>query len=563
MGLSNDQIKKIASSRPHEEEIQRGIQHQQRLKFHSETVIRKTDFREAYRDFTDWVGNETPEILPRDKFERFKQLIRPPIPTIELTESIYSRLFRIFFSQNNFFHYEFTSPELGADWEEFRDDTFWRTKGFKAMCTAIDSVWVVDLPEEQLTPRPQPFGRLINIENIIDISNNDNNDCEYVIYSAGDKIVAYDDELIRVYDIRNSRGGRGVDIDIPEKEIPHDLGYTPARMFWSEQLHSDNYINKESPLTKELSDLDWLLFHMISKKYMELCNSYPILVKYEDGDDYEDPDRTANKDRADGDKRPMGNKMIGAGGYAEVPLPRDNTEFDPMKNPIKYIAPEVEALEWHVKEETRLKDTIFKSVVGTDTEVRNDAAKNEKQIDMGFESQKSVLLRIKKNFEIINTFADNTIAKLRYGDQFIGSTIDYGSDWFLKSVGDLHEDRMKAREGGAGEMVIANISDKILNTEYKEDHESRQRAEIVRDLDPLPEKDLDEVIKIFENGGIDKINFIIKSNLINFVRRFERENISLVKFAQNIDYAKKITLINEKFKDYASEQRSEDTNQRD
>jgi len=487
-------------------------------------------------------------------------------------KSIYSRLFRIFFSQDNFFNYEFSSPELALDWEDFRDDTFWQTKGFHAMRTAIDSVWVVDFPQEQLTPRPEPFGRLINIENIVDISCDDNNDCEYVIYRMGDKVVAYDDELIRVYDIQKGKVNyaakktqisQGVDIDTPIIEIPHGLGYTPARMFWSEQLYSNNYINKESPLTKELSDLDWLLFHMTSKKHMDLGNSYPILVKYEDGDDYEDPDRTANKDRPDGAKRPLGNKMIGAGGYAEVPLPRDNTEFDPMKNPIKFIAPEVEALEWHVAEEDRLKDTIFKSVVGTDTEVRNDAAKNEKQVAMSFESQTSVLMRIKKNFEIINTFADNTIAKLRYGNQFIQSTIDYGSDWFLKSVGDLHEDRMKAREGGAGEMVIANISDKILNTEYKEDHESRQRAEIVRDLDPLPEKDLDEVIKIFENGGIDKINFIIKTNLINFVRRFERENISLVKFAQNIDYAKKITLINEKFKDYASEQRPENTDQRD
>jgi len=517
------------------------------------------------------VGNEKPEILPQDKFARFKQFLRPPIPTIELTESIYSRLFRIFFSQDNFFNYEFSSPELALDWEDYRDDSFWRTKGFHAMRTAIDSVWVVDLPEEQRTPRPAPFGRLINIEDIVDISNDDDNVCEYVIYRMGEKVVAYDDELIRVYDILESGKtnyaskirSRGVDINIPVKEIPHGLGYTPAQMFWSEQLHTNNYINKEAPLTKELSDLDWLLFHMTSKKHMELSNSYPILVKYEDNDDYEDPDRTVNKDRPDEAKRPLGNKMIGAGGYAEVPLPRGNDEFDPMKNPIKFITPPVEALKWHVKEGDRLKDTIFKSVVGTDTEVRNDSAKNEMQVEMSFESQKSVLIRIKKNFEIINTFADNTIARLRYGDQFINSTIDYGNEFFLKSVKDLHEDRMKAREGGAGEMVIANISDKILNTEYKEDHESRQRAEIVRDLDPLPEKDLDETIKIFENRGIDKINFIIKTNLVNFVRRFERENISLVKFAKNIDYAKKITLINEKFKDYASEQRFENTDQRD
>ena len=80
----------------------------------------------------------------------------------------------------------------------------------------------------------------------------------------------------------------------------------------------------------------------------------------------------------------------------------------------------------------------------------------------------------------------------------------------------------------------------------------------------LSEKDLDESIQIFDKGGVDKINFVIKTNLLNFVWRFERENISLVEFAKDIDYAKKIDLIQTKFKEYAkqltdeSQQRPED-----
>jgi len=569
MGLSNDQIKEIIKSQPHQREIAKGIRHQQRLIFHSETILDTSDFREAYNEFTRWVGSDTPELLPYDKFKRFLHLLRPPLPTIELTESIYSRLFKVFFSQDNFFHYEFSSPELAQDWNDFRDDSFWQTKGFQAMQTAIDSVWVVDFPEVQLSSRPEPFSRLINIENVIDIRNNENNDCEYLIYKMGNKIVAYDNEFIRVYEEMTDNKPRSIlytpNITDPFIEIPHGLGYTPARMFWSENLESKNFINKESPITKELSDLDWLLFHMISKKYMDICNAYPILVKYEDGEDYEDTDITDNRDRSEGTKRPAGNKMLGPGSYAEVPIPKGVDDIDLMRNPIRLVSPEVETLDWHVTEEKRLKDTIFKSVVGTDTEVRNAAAKNEMQMEASFESQKSVLLRIKRNFEIINKFADETIARLRYGDQFVGCKIDYGSEFFLKSVEDLHEDRKTARESGAGEAIIMNITDKILNTEYKEDHISRRKAEIIRDLDPLPEKDLEETIKIFEKGGINKINFIIKSSLINFVRRFERENISLVEFAKDIDYAKKINIINNKFKDYAreGEQRPEDPNQRD
>ena len=236
-----------------------------------------------------------------------------------------------------------------------------------------------------------------------------------------------------------------------------------------------------------------------------------------------------------------------------VPPPVDKTDADLMNDPVKLISPDVETLQWHVSEETRLRNKIYRSVVGVDQDLMNDVAKNEKQIDSAFESQLSVLLRVKTNFEIINKFADFTIASLRYGESFLGCQIDYGTKFFLKDVNELHQDFDTAKKSGASETILAQIQDNILNTKYKSDHSSRQRAEIIRDLDPLPEKTIDEAISIFNKGGIDKINFIIKSNLIKFVRRFERENISLVEFAREISHSQKINIILERFKDYANE----------
>ena len=339
----------------------------------------------------------------------------------------------------------------------------------------------------------------------------------------------------------------------PIKEIMHGLGYTPARQFWTNQLNPKNFINKESPITKELSDLDWLLFHMTSKKHMDVANAYPITAIYDHDDDFNDSDRTDNKDRPNEGKKPVGNKLVGAGTVIGVPPPQDKTDADLMNDPVKLISPNVETLAWHVSEETRLRNKIYRSVVGVDQDLMNDVAKNEKQIDSAFESQLSVLLRVKTNFEIINKFADFTIASLRYGESFLGCQIDYGTKFFLKDVNELHQDFDTAKKSGASETILAQIQDNILNTKYKSDHSSRQRAEIIRDIDPLPEKTIDEAISIFNKGGIDKINFIIKSNLIKFVRRFERENISLVEFAREISHSQKINIILERFKDYANE----------
>ena len=548
MPLSNDQIQELVRRRRDQREIDQGVRHQERLRFHTETILHKNDLSPYYTDFLGWIGERKPEILALDKFNRFKQLIKAPIQTVELTESIYSRLFRIFFSQDSYFNYKFTDDALEADWDDYREDKFWPTMGFQAMQTAIDSVWVVNLPAEQRTEFPEPGNKLIDIKDVISIKNDEYNNCIYVIFQLGDYIYVYDDEFFRVYAVRS-----GVISSIPDVEVAHDLGYTPARMMWSERLTSHNYINKESPITKELTDLDWLLFHLTSKRYMDLANAYPVYAAYTMDKDYQDDKVTDDEQRIVG-KHPSGSDLVGAGSFLEGDPPNSNEEHDPLQyGPIKVISPDVNALNWHVQEEVRLTDKVFKAVVGTDQVSRNDAAKNETQIDSAYESQTSVLFRVKKNFEVINKFADATICRLRYGERFIDCDIDYGTNFFLKDVNDLQEELRDAKESGASDAILESINNNILHTKYRDDDKSITRANIITDLDPLPNRTMQEAAELFKVGGIDKINFIIKSNLISFVRRFERENTNVVNFGSLVNYNRKIEQVQEALKMYASE----------
>ena len=549
MPLSKEQIQQIVTERPNEKELQAGKSHQDRLKFHTETILNKLELSDYYLDFKNWLGapgDNEPELLAKDKYDRLISLIRAPIQTIELTESIYSRLFRIFYSQDSYFNYRFTDDSLEADWAEYRDDKFWRVKGFKAMQTAIDSVWIAAVPAEQATAFPEPENKLINIENVLAIENDQYNNCIFVIFKLGRWVYVYDNTSFRVW------GSSGNELLGEAIEAFHDLGYCPARMFWSERLISSNTINKEAPVTKELTDLDWLLWHQTSKRYLDLANAYPTVISYELDGDYQDDDITANEQRV-GNKKPKGNRLMGPGTLLEVPMPRGTDEADPMRNPMQIINPDVATLEWHVQEETRLTDKIFKSVVGTDQEVKNDTAKNELQIQGSYESQTSVLLRVKQNFEIINKFADSTLARLRYGERFVGCEIDYGTNFFLKGVDDLQAELKEAKESGASEVIIDSIGENILNTRYRDDKQNRERADIISELNPLPGKTMEESIEILQNGGIDKLNFIIKSNLINFVRRFERENTDIVNFGSLTNYNRKIEQINAEFIKYAEE----------
>ena len=197
--LTLEQIQSLIESRPHRKELDRAIVHQNRLKFHTETEILLNELS-PYRDiFLSWICAEKPELLPKDKVERFKQLMTCPIPTIQLTQAINIALSRVFEGQDAFFRYDFKDDAKLDDWQEFCDEEFWKEEGMQAMINAIDSVWVVDLPQEQEGDKPEPRNMLIDISNVIDISCKRNGECQYVIFSIGEKLFVYDDESICVF----------------------------------------------------------------------------------------------------------------------------------------------------------------------------------------------------------------------------------------------------------------------------------------------------------------------------------------------------------------------------
>jgi hypothetical protein len=95
--------------------------------------------------------------------------------------------------------------------------------------------------------------------------------------------------------------------------------------------------------------------------------------------------------------------------------------------------------------------------------------------------------------------------------------------------------------------------EEITETKYRNDSFSLNRAKIIQELDPLPDKTQDEAEKILDKKGITLEQYIIKSQLMNFVKRFEREQINLVEYASALDYDKKINAIYEEFVKYAEE----------
>lgn len=547
--------------------IRKAIKHQSRLRFHTESYISPMDISTPFTEFAEWVQ----KLIPKDKYRIFLSLFKFPTQNIELTGKIYGELERVFDGRNSAVNYQFLDPTLTDDWESYRHNRLnepevWRSKGWDALRTAINCVMVIDLPTEQQGERPEPYFYFLGIENVIDFQAK-GEALEWIVFAQpGKRIAAFDDTFMRVFQL-NEKGEIGELIT----EVRHGLRYCPAKFFWSTPLSQEQPDIKKSPLSPQLGNLDWLLFFRVSKRHLDLYAPYPIYSAYaadcnfrnNETGDYCDGGFLRNikgeyKLLRDGtvERCPVCSekRIAGVGSFIEVPIPKDNRPD--LRDPITITTIDRNSLDYNTGEEKRLADEIYSKVTGTGGEVQQKESINERQVTANFEDKKNVLMSLKTNFEKAQTFVDETICRLRYGEAFLRSNINWGTEFYLYSTEDLQTIYNEAKKSGASESRLDMIADQIIATENRNNPLQMQRMFLLKQLEPYRHLTLSEMQGLANRQLIDPILMLIKINFATFVDRFERENINIMEFGNALPLDKKIDIINQKFVEYAKEQQS-------
>lgn len=569
MALELNQIKQILQKPSKRQVIQKAVNMQRRLRFHTETNIAVSDINQPTTIFLDWVKH----LLPKDKFNIFLQLFKFPLPTPAVVEDVYRELERVFYSRNSSSSYQFTDSELAEDWALYRKSNLnepevWKTMGWKRMQVSPNSILVIDLPQVQTTSRPEPYFYWLEIDSVIDyeLSKQDENLFNWLIFNQPEhRIAVFDDTSIRIYQLNEKN-----EIQSLVSEAQHDLGYCPARFFWSTQLNEKNKDLKKNPITKELSNLDWYLFFALSKQHLDLYAPYPIYSAYEADCNFENietgdycdggflrnakgeykilNDGTVEKCPCCSEKR-----IAGPGSFLEVPIPNQTEGVADMRNPVQITTIDKNSLDYNVNECARLKNEIVISVVGSGGTVSEKEAINETQVTANFESKTSVLNALKTNFELAQKFVEDTVCKLRYGGAFISSSVSWGTEFYVFTVTELYSKYKQAKENGASNSELDAISQQILEVEYRNNPLVLQRMLILKQLEPYPHKTLDEVLKLYEKKLIDEKLVKLKINFSTLVEKFERENINIIEFASNKPLREKIDIITNKLLEYVTE----------
>lgn len=569
MALELNQIKQILQKPTKRQTIQKAVNMQRRLRFHTETNVAVSDINQPITIFLDWVKH----LLPKDKFNIFLHLFKFPLLTPAVVEDVYRELERVFYSRNSSSSYQFTDSELAEDWSQYKKNNLnepevWKTTGWKRMQVSPNSILVVDLPQVQTSLRPEPYFYWLEIDAVIDYQTFrlDENQFEWLIFKQPEhRIAVFDDTSIRVYQLNEKN-----EIQSLISEAKHDLGYCPARFFWSTQLNEKNKDLKKNPITKELSNLDWYLFFSISKQHLDLYAPYPIYSAYEADCNFENNETGDYCDggflrNAKGEYKILNDgtvekcpccsekRIAGPGSFLEVPIPNQSEGVADMRNPVQITTIDKDSLDYNVNECARLKNEIVISVVGSGGTVSEKEAINETQVTANFESKTSVLNALKTNFELAQKFVEDTVCKLRYGGAFISSSVNWGTEFYVFTVTELYSKYKQAKENGASNSELDAISQQILEVEYRNNPLVLQRMLILKQLEPYPHKTLDEVLKLYEKGLLNENLVKLKINFSTLVEKFERENINIIEFASNKPMREKIDIITNKLLEYVTE----------
>lgn len=569
MALELNQIKQILQKPSKKQVIQKAVNMQRRLRFHTETNIAVSDINQPTTIFLDWVKH----LLPKDKYNIFLQLFKFPLLTPAVVEDVYRELERVFYSRNSSSSYQFTDSALAEDWAQYKKNNLnepdiWKTTGWKRMQVSPNSILVVDLPQIQKSSRPEPYFYWLEIDAVIDyqLLGLDDNAFEWLIFNQPDnKIAVFDDTYIRIYQLNEKR-----EIQSLVSEAQHSLGYCPARFFWSVSLNEKNKDIKKNPIMKELSNLDWYLFFALSKQHLDLYAPYPIYSAYEADCNFENNETGDYCDggflrNAKGEYKILNDgsvekcpccsekRIAGPGSFLEVPVPNLSEGVADMRNPVQITTIDKDSLDYNVNECARLKNEIVISVVGTGGTVSEKEAINETQVTANFESKTSVLNALKTNFELAQKFVEDTVCRLRYGTAFISSSVNWGTEFYVFTTSELYAKYKQAKDNGASDSELDAISQQILEVEYRNNPLVLQRMLILKQLEPYPHKTLKEVIDLFDKGLLNEKLVKLKVNFMSLIDRFERENINIIEFASAKSLREKINIIRKKLLEYVTE----------
>ena len=495
----------------------------------------------------------------RNKYSRFFNAFAGSVfPSVEICETIYSQLYRVWDSQDRTREFNFKNSELNSEAVIYieRFNNWWLSDFWEAYKYQFCSFIVVDMPENQLTFRPEPYPVIIDVSKVLYLKYSDKIDEiifeENIILNGEPKKYYY-------YYTKNFYSKYLID---GEKEIlilqkPHTLGHCPVYQLWNERLNNSSWVLTKTIIVPNLDDLFWFNIKTIESRKADLLYLNPDKQMPKISCGYDSNKSTHIQGSPEfKDVKCIGGYLCsyegipvisegyrvlcpscgktrhaggGAGNLIEIDLDKPaikDGKVNPNDTLVKYISPDIDGVKEQYTRIKELGEYIIKHCVGSDDQPTKSAV-NELQQTAIFESKESVLKRIAEGISLVRTKVDADIFKLRYPDSYVSSKYNQGTKFYLYKVEDLLEMRLKAQNP----IHKRQIDDQIIEVKYRNNQTKYNEEKLLYKLLPYNTLTDDEFTQIVEAGRItDSTAINLRYQFSNAIELFESEYGSIIEF---------------------------------
>jgi hypothetical protein len=505
---------------------------------------------------------ETLKARSTKKFDRVLKFSRFPLPVVQLSDSILNDFFKVFDGKNRFFNVEGDrNIEALERWiQENKPEEWIERHAMDVFKNKPNSFVVLDRNDEGV-----PYLIMIDSSRIHDaMFKDESGSLEYIAFihsqtieNIGGKDVVttfysvYDDESFFVFSKKDNS-----DDFVFVSETKHNIGWCPARSFVREQSNSRNPFARRVAFTSALSKMeDWTIFD-IFRNYMDHYAPFPVTEapakkcgnpQCVDGSVPEevivDPQNDITKtvwhkcDVCGG--RDEG-QHIGPGTHIGI-----NVKPDQQKDGsgvFKMIFPETDKLKYIPEKLDDLELEIKLKTVGVNG-ITNSEAVNELQMKGSFASMETILIRTKSQMDHLYHWIVNTVGSMYYQNLNLKIEANFGTEFYLVSEDDLQKRFENAKKIGLPLEEQLNIYKQLIQTKYKGNSTKLNRSLMLLDLDPFPMSSVQEVADLRAKNAIDEFEFSMKVNFLQFISKFEAENVDITQFGINLEYWSRVERI--------------------
>jgi hypothetical protein len=486
------------------------------------------------------------EILQNEpKTEVFKKLLNYPLLTSKVISAASDEWNKVFYAENRTIEIELTDDSLQDDLESYLDSIGFNRLIEQSIFTkakqAVNTIALIDLPNfVQEGQFPAPFVSLIDAGTCHDIGVNANGQITHLLYTIGKKgtdsyqLVVLDEGHYRLFSILRD------DTLSLLIEAPHPLGYCPACFIWHDVVEPTQPIRRFNGVLESVEDLDKLLIAETFAQHADLYSAFPILWQYVSaGCEYVDRDGNPCVEgyityEQDGQRLqhacPACSKqeLIGPGTIKDVPQPITSDQPQ-IGQPAGFINAERTLLDYNTEKVKRLTDRIYRDLTGftqSDGDMKGAKQFNEDQVAAQNESRQAVLQYWAENLQVTHQFLLDTIGRLRFGDAYVGSTVNYGDEFLLVDAQTATRWYQEAKEAGLPMYLLTQKRRQIEQLYARISPSQKERMSLLRQLEPFPDLTWMEV-----PPGLAKT---LKMNFAAYIDRFERENGPLVRFGADL-----------------------------